>query len=195
MRYKLCILLKFSILMVSNQLKCHTVMHNLHAIFAKFLDICKNFSYELVNEQGNIPRRGVIPSFSDIEVVSLALSAETIGIDSENYLFSKLTEYKSDFPNLISRRQYNDRRKLTVNLCTQIRERIAAAIDGGENVFCIDSKPIEICRPARSKRCKIGKNNNEKAPSYGYCASQGKYYYGYKLHAVCGISGVIHSFD
>ncbi|MFV0537331.1 MAG: IS982 family transposase, partial [Dysgonomonas sp.] len=99
--------------MVSIQLKCHTVMHNFHAIFAKFLDICKNFSYDLVNEQGNIPRRGVIPSFSDIEVVSLALSAETIGIDSENYLFSKLTEYKSDFPNLISRRQYNDRRKLT----------------------------------------------------------------------------------
>ena len=35
----------------------------------------------------------------------------------------------------------------------------------------------------------------EKAPSFGYCASQGVYYYGYKLHAVCGLSGVIHSFD
>lgn len=40
-----------------------------------------------------------------------------------------------------------------------------------------------------------GQNEIEKAPSFGYCASQGVYYYGYKLHAVCGLSGVIHSFD
>ncbi len=48
---------------------------------------------------------------------------------------------------------------------------------------------------ARSKRCKMGKNQFDTAPNYGYCASQNHYYYGYKLHAVCGISGVIHSFD
>jgi hypothetical protein len=31
----------------------------------------------------------------------------------------------------------------------------------------------------------------DKAANYCYCASQGKHYYGYKLHS----SGVIHSFD
>ena len=31
----------------------------------------------------------------------------------------------------------------------------------------------------------------QKAPDFGYCAAQ-SYYYGYKLHAVCGVSGVIH---
>ena len=55
---------------------------------------------------------------------------------------------------------------------------MAAAIDGGEDYFCIDSKPIEICRPACAKRCSMGKNEIEKAPSFGYCASQGVYYYG-----------------
>ena len=35
----------------------------------------------------------------------------------------------------------------------------------------------------------------KKVPSVGYCASQGVYYYGYKLHALYGLSGVIHSFD
>ena len=60
---------------------------------------------------------------------------------------------------------------------------------------CIDSTPIEVCRFSRSKRCTMGKNNIEKAPSVGYCASQGMYYYGYKFHAVCGLGGVIHSFD
>lgn len=33
------------------------------------------------------------------------------------------------------------------------------------------------------------------APDFGFCASQDTYYYGYKLHAICGLSGVIHSYD
>ena len=41
----------------------------------------------------------------------------------------------------------------------------------------------------------LGKQNYDTAPSFGYCASQNTYYYGYKLHAVCGLSGVIHSYD
>src|SRR5574344_471535 len=41
----------------------------------------------------------------------------------------------------------------------------------------------------------MGRSSFDSAPSKGYCASQGVYYYGYKLHAVCGLSGVIHSFD
>ena len=33
------------------------------------------------------------------------------------------------------------------------------------------------------------------APDFGYCASQIIYFFGYKLHALCGLSGVIHSYD
>lgn len=29
----------------------------------------------------------------------------------------------------------------------------------------------------------------------GYCATQKMYYFGYKFHAVCGLSGVMHSYD
>lgn len=185
----------FSILEVSKLLICHHSMHNLYAIFAKFLHICKEFSDNLVTEHGNIPRPGVVPRFSDLEVVSLSLTMESIGLDSENYLFPKLGEYSNELPHLISRRQFNDRRKLTANLCKEIRERIVTEIDGGEEFFCIDSKPIEVCRIARAKRCKVGKDDYERSPAFGYCASQKLYYYGYKLHAVCGLNGVIHSFD
>src|SRR5574344_1016808 len=170
-------------------------MHNLSAIFAKFLEICKEFSKEMVTDKGNIPRRGVIPRFSDLEVVAMSLTAEHLSIDSENSLFDRLSDYKRDFPYLISRRQYNDRRKFTRNLCEEIRRRISVKMDGAEEYFCVDSKPIEVCRLARGSRCKMGKTAQEKAPAFGYCATQGVYYYGYKLHAVCGLSGVIHSFD
>ena len=184
-----------SILEVSKLLISNQRMYNLYAIFAKYLEICKSFSGNLVNETGNIRRRGVIPKFSDLEVIALSLTAETMSIDSENYLFIQLAQYKSSFPNMISRRQFNDRRKFTGNLCETIRKRIADHVDGGEDYFCIDSKPIEVCRTARGKRCQMGKKDYSKAPSFGYCASQRTYYFGYKLHALCGLSGVIHAYD
>ena len=92
-------------------------MRNLAAKFGKIFDICKKFSKNLVDERGNMPRRGVVPRFSDLEVIALSLTAEQFGVDSESYLFALLKEYKSDFPNLISRRQYNDRRKFLSTLC------------------------------------------------------------------------------
>lgn len=170
-------------------------MHNLYANFVKILEICKHFSKDLVNELGNMPRRGVVPKFCDLEVVALSMTSEAMSIDSESLLFAKLQEYKEEMPNLISRRQYNDRRKFTSTLCDTIRKRMAEEIDGGEEFFCIDSKPIEVCRIARAKRCKLGRKDYRTSPEFGYCASQGVYYYGYKLHAVCGLSGVIHSYD
>lgn len=163
----------------------------------EFLEICKKFSCNLVNDNGNISRRGPVPRFSDLEVVALSMATEAEEIDSENWLFeSKLNECRHLIPNIISHRQFNDRRKATSNLCEQIRSRIANHIDGGEDYFCIDSKPIEVCRLARGKRCKMGRNADfATAPDFGYCASQGTYFFGYKLHALCGLSGVIHSYD
>ena len=172
-------------------------MCNLYTKFVNFLEICKQFSNELVNEKGNIVRRGPVPRFSDLEVVALSMAAEAEEIDSENWLFeSKLNECRHLIPNLISRRQFNDCRKTTSNLSEQIRGRIANYIDSGEDYFCIDSKPIEVCRLARGKRCKMGQNGDfATAPDFGYCASQGIYFFGYKLHALCGLSGLIHSYD
>ena len=146
-------------------------MHNLTANFGKMLDICNNFGKKFTNDKGNIPRRGVVPKFSDLEVVALNLTAEALSIDSENLLFNKLnSDYKEDFPNLISRRQYNDRRKLLFDLTEKIRKSMAEDIDEFEDTYCIDSKPVEVCRPARAKRNQIGKTDFEKAPSKGYCA-------------------------
>jgi hypothetical protein len=171
-------------------------MHNLSANFGKFLDICNTFGKKFTNEKGNISRRGVVPRFSDLEVIALSMTAEALSIDSENLLFNKLeAEYRADFPNLISRRQFNDRRKILFGLKEKIRKRIAENIDEFEDTYCIDSKPVELCKLSRAKRNKIGKTDFEKAPSTGYCASQDKYYFGYKLHILCGLRGVVHSFD
>lgn len=48
----------FSNLVKSKPLSTNPRMCNLYTKFVKILEICKQFSHNLVNEQGNIPRRG-----------------------------------------------------------------------------------------------------------------------------------------
>ena len=91
-------------------------MRNLYANLEEILDVCKKFSKNLVDERGNMPRRGVVPRFSDLEVIAFSLTAEKMSIDSESLLFSYLQEYRTEIPNLISRRQFNDRRKFLSTL-------------------------------------------------------------------------------
>lgn len=73
-------------------------MDNFFAKFGKILDVCKHFSKDLVNEHGKKPRRGFVPKFSDLEVITLSLTAETESIDSENRLCSILKSHKECFP-------------------------------------------------------------------------------------------------
>ena len=100
MNKKLYISLFFSNLVKLNPLSSNHRMYNLYTKFVKILEICKQFSENLVNESGNVPRRGPVPKFSDLEVVALSLTAETESIDSEKWLFDyKLQEYKDSIPN------------------------------------------------------------------------------------------------
>ena len=46
-------------------------------MYVKILEICKQFSENLVNESGNVPRRGPVPKFTDLEVVSHNLQASS----------------------------------------------------------------------------------------------------------------------
>ena len=59
MQKKLCIILIINTLMVSDQLIANSYMHNLYAIFAKFLNICKPVAGNLINNE-NIPRRAIL---------------------------------------------------------------------------------------------------------------------------------------
>ncbi len=171
-------------------------MHNIKTNFDKILVVIKDILGDEINEKGNYVRRGTRPRFSDIEVIALSFTAECLSIDSENYLFSKLNkEYKTGFKNMISRRQYNDRRKLLFEKTERVRKLMSEQLNRHADVFAIDSMPIEICKLSREKRNKMGKESIHHSPDKGYCASQKKYFYGYKLHSVCSAAGVIESLD
>lgn len=75
------------------------VMHNFVIKFGKVLEICEQFAENRINEKGNIARCGVVPTFSDFEVMAFSLTSEVFGLDSENYLFNRLNkECRKVFP-------------------------------------------------------------------------------------------------
>ncbi len=171
-------------------------MHNIKSNFDKIFHVIKDIIGKEVGVDGNFRRRGPKPKFTDIEVIALSLTAECLSIDSENLLFVKLqNEYQNDFKNMISRRQYNDRRKLLFDKTENVRKVMAAKLNEVAEVYAIDSMPIEICKLSRQQRNKMGKESEDHQPDKGYCASQKKYFYGYKLHSVCSAAGVVQSLD
>lgn len=171
-------------------------MNNLKTNFYKILEIVKQFSKNPVNERGNITRKSVFSKLSDLEVTSLSLTAEALGIDNEDYLSHKLSkEYSVDFFNLIFRRQYNQRHKLLFKRTNNIKTNIAATIDRGKNYFCVDSKALSVCRFSKSRRCKLEKGNYNKTPLYGYCTAQKTHHHRFKLHIICELSCFIYSFN
>lgn len=108
-------------------------MHNLKTNFDKILDITKSFFQDSLNADGNYYFYPNKPKMSDCEVIALSILCETIGIDSENYMFGKLkSDHHDDFPNLISRSRFNRRRKRLGDLIARLNHKVALYLNEGE---------------------------------------------------------------
>ncbi|WP_419801570.1 IS982 family transposase [Mucilaginibacter sp.] len=133
---------------------------------------------------------------SDCQIIALSIMAESVGIDSESYLFGKLNkDYKADFPNLIHRCNFNRRRKILGPYLQQLNQLLADGMNQSESTFLIDSIPVPICKTAREKSGKICRENFETAPDKGYSSVNKAWYFGYKLHLVTSVRGIFHSMD
>ncbi|WPC11475.1 IS982 family transposase [Riemerella anatipestifer] len=162
-------------------------MNNLEQIYERILEVLGLFSEnQLISYQRRTPK------MSDLEVISLNITAEYLSIDSELQLFRKLP---NSLINKIERSVYNKRKRRLSLQTEQIRQRISMEFNEFEDIFIVDSMPMKVCENARSTRSKICKEQSYSSPTYGYCASQKLYFYGYKLHAVCSLNGVIKNFD
>lgn len=170
-------------------------MYNLTVNFNKIKVIVKEKLHNYVDNHGNIPRQGPKPKFSDVEVIALNITAECLMIDSENYLFKLLSKNKDHLKNLIDRSNYNRRKKHLFKYIEVLRKYLAQSLYEGEDTFVVDSMPIPICKFQRAKRIKVCRQNYESTPDYGFCAAQNMTYYGYKLHGITSMNGVITDFD
>jgi hypothetical protein len=132
------------------------------------------------------------PKFSGLEETALNLTAEFVMYNSEEQLFRAIQN--TYLEGKIERSAYSRQRRKLFTYTEQIRQRLCGKFSTPGNLFIVDSTLVEICKTVRTRRSYICATETIH-PTFGYCATAGTLYFGYKLHAVCDENAVIHSFD
>ncbi|MGH1486309.1 MAG: IS982 family transposase [Cellvibrionaceae bacterium] len=162
-------------------------MSNLQSVYNKIYDLLHEIEVEdyFLNQRKR-------PKLNDKGLIALSLAAETLGIDSERFLFKQLPEH---LVGLVERSVYNRRlRRLSFKI-ESLRQSIVSLLEQQEGMYVVDSMPLEVCKLSRANRSRVCQEYALSSPDFGYCAAQDSRYFGFKLHAVCTPDGVLKMFD
>ena len=148
------------------------------------------------NVQHLFKRPGPAPECSDSELMTMALVGECKGWDQETELLSNWAAYRSMFPNIPSQSRFNRRRRNLAKAFNLVRRIALARLDIACDRQCVlDSLPVEVIGfhlvPGSSKH---GEWLSEGA-TFGRVATKKKTIFGYKLHLLVTLGGVILDFE
>lgn len=143
--------------------------------------------------QGILDRPGPAPKLSDSEVITIALYQELIGEPREDHFFRLHQEQlRGYFPELNERSRYNRRKRDLWSVILAVRMSLQIVLDALllEETAVIDSAPVPCIGYKRGKQASdfVGK------AAYGVCNSKAMKYFGFKLHTVVSLTGVVMSF-
>lgn len=173
----------------------YTNMHDLKAIYDKVKEYLQTYTKDYFVYGENTRMYPNPPKMTDLEIISLSITAECLEIDSENLLWTKLkTDYPDMFASLIHRTKYNLRRKRLVSITSKCLVDLSEIIHDsiGSEVLIIDSMPIPTCKISRehtSKACRDS-NKDEVVANKSYNIAMGGWFIGYKFHLIVSKSGV-----
>lgn len=169
-----------------------TVMHDLYRIYRKVKKAVKIATKENLDKHGNLMFYPHLPKMSDLEIISLSITAECLSIDSENLLFSKIKkDYKLRFPNLIHRTRYNARRKHLRDWIISCADVWSDLIVDDKDIYIVDSIPVPVCKICRAPRSTVcRKESDEVKAAHGYDSTIKQWMCGYRLHLIVSKSGV-----
>jgi hypothetical protein len=140
-----------------------------------------------------LKRPGPAPQLADSEVITLALYQELIGEPREDHFFRLHAEQlRTYFPGLNERSRYNRRKRDLWSMILAVRMSLQLVLDAGQNdeTGVIDSAPVPVVGYKRSKQA----SDFAGQAAYGVCSSKALKYFGYKLHTIVSLTGVIMSF-
>jgi hypothetical protein len=143
--------------------------------------------------QDALKRPGPAPRLSDSEVITLALYQELIGEPREDH-FLRLHQASllPFFPGLNERSRYNRRKRDLCLVILAVRTSLQLVLDAFEleETGVIDSAPVPCGSYKRGK----GSSDFVGTADYGVCSSKALKYFGYKLHSVVSLTGLIMGF-
>jgi Transposase DDE domain len=143
--------------------------------------------------QDALKRPGPAPRLSDSEVITLALYQELIGEPREDHFFRlHQASLRPFFPGLNERSRYNRRKRDLWSVMLAVRVSLQVVLDAFqlEETAVIDSAPVPCVSYKRSKQASDFVGTGD----YGVCSSKAMKYFGYKLHSVVSLSGLLMGF-
>ena len=165
-------------------------------MIADFDDLCL-YVYVLVDEayrQLAPWRPGPTPVCSDSELFAMIIVGECKGWDMETELLSEFNVHHDLFPHQPSQSRFNRRRRALQGLLNDIRRIVLGTIDVAlDRHGVIDSLPVPVVNfhlaPTASRDWLAA------GASIGWCASKKQHIFGYKLHLLMTLGGVIVNFE
>lgn len=163
-----------------------------------FDDFCL-YVYVIVDDlcQGMAPllkRPGPAPQCSDSELIALCLIGECKGWDIETDLLSNMQSYRHLFPHLPEQSRFNRRRRNLMWVINTLRRLLLSDLDVAHDRQCvIDSLPIAVVQ------FHLVPTSTADWPAYdatfGKVSTKKQTIYGYKLHLLVTLNGVIRDFE
>jgi hypothetical protein len=139
-------------------------------------------------------RPGPEPNCSDSELITMALVGECREWDKETNLLGEWRNYPHLFPTLPDRSRFNRRRRHLMGAINHIRRVVLTLLDVAQDRQCvIDSLPIEVVQFHL-----VPSSTGDWAAygaSFGRCATKKQTIYGYRLHLLITLGGVIVDFE
>lgn len=147
---------------------------------------------ELIKKVGSgqkLRRRGFNPALSDSEMITMEVVSEFLSIDTDKGAWAYFsTHWRALFPALGSRSNFA---KHAANLWAikQLIQKLLATGLGAfsDSLHLADGFPVPVCHFRRANFSKIFAGE----AAYGYCASKGETYYGFKGNVLINSDGVI----
>jgi hypothetical protein len=139
-------------------------------------------------------RPGPTPDCSDSELVTMAIVGECRGWDLETEMLSYWQEHRHLFPHIPSQSRFNRRRRNLMHSFNLIRQVVLQSLDiGQDHQTVIDSLPI----PVVQFHLVPGSTGEWAAhgATYGKIPSKKQTIFGYKLHLLITLGGVILDFE
>lgn len=138
------------------------------------------------------------PTFSDSEVITIALFGEMVFGGDEDKTLHFIRQYHLDmFPNLLDKSRFNRRRHQLVGVMeairSQLRDRWRAThpLDASEeNLRIVDSAPISICTYTRGGRCQ-SIPLEWRDEWFGVCTSKKARFFGARCHITTTLDQMI----
>jgi len=166
-------------------------------MIANFDDFCL-WMYVVIDElwQQLAPvcsRPGPQPVCSDSELITMAIVGQCRGWDSETDLLSQWRERPDLFPDIPERSRFNRRRRNLMHAINAIRQLVVQMLDLAYDRYCtIDSLPVPVVQfhlvPGASREWAAHD------ATFGKVITKKQTIFGYKLHLLITLNGVILDF-